>query len=507
MPSTPAKKRQRPPPPPPATAEVSGVPLHALLEGLPDAFFTLDAQWRFTYVSPRMAELLDGAATLGDDVRLAVSSLLGLGEHLRFEQPATQQAATRFEHDWPGGDLCFDVRARVIHGGLLVHCRDISGERRAKEELRRTSEVFRAVHEGTTDAIYTKDLEGRYQHINAAGARAVGRTVEQVLGRTDPELFSAEVARNNAANDREVLAFGRTITYEDTQPGEDGPRVWLSTKGVLRDADGKVVGLFGISRDITQRKWAEEEARRHSEFQEQLMGIVSHDIRSPLGAIMNWSRVMAEAGTAEDARRTSQRIATAAVRIERLTRLLLDFTRTRLMGGVAIEPRPVDLKDLVARVAHEFRVAYPERIIEVEQKGNTQGMWDPDRLGQVASNLLENALKFGPPDSPVRLVTHAARGNKVALEVCNGGRPIPAHLVPHLFEPFRSGPQTTRTLKMSYGLGLYIVREIVQAHGGAIEVTSTEEDGTRFTVTLPRRSLPARPPGQPSPRVPRSEPR
>ncbi|NTX11137.1 PAS domain-containing protein [Myxococcus sp. CA056] len=506
MPPTPAKKRQRPPAPP-AKSEASGVPLHALLEGLPDAFFTLDAAWRFTYVSPRMAELLDGVAGPGDDVRRACPGLLKLRDHLRFEQPATQQAATRFEHEWPDRELCFDVRARAVPGGLLVHCRDITGEHRVREELRRASEVFRAIHEGTTDAVYTKDLEGRYQLINNAGARAVGYEISQMVGRTDHELFAPEVARVNAANDREVLAFGRTVTYEDGQPGVEGPRVWLSTKGVLRDADGKVVGLFGISRDITQRKWAEEEARRHSEFQEQLMGIVSHDIRSPLGAIMNWSRVMAESGTAEDARRTSQRIATAAVRIERLTRLLLDFTRTRLMGGVAIEPRPVDLKDLVERVAHEFRVAYPERVIEVEHKGNTQGMWDPDRLGQVASNLLENALKFGPADTPVKLVARVARANKLVLEVHNGGRPIPAHLLPHLFEPFRSGPQTTRTLKMSYGLGLYIVREIVQAHGGGIEVSSTEEEGTTFMVTLPRRSLPARPPGQIPPRVPRSEPK
>jgi sigma-B regulation protein RsbU (phosphoserine phosphatase) len=315
-----------------------------------------------------------------------------------------------------------------------------------------------------------------------------------VVGHTDHELFSPEVARTNAANDREVFAFGRTVTYEDAQPGAEGPRMWLSTKGVLRDTEGKVFGLFGISRDITQRKSAEDETRRHAEFQEQLMGIVSHDIRSPLGAIMNWSRVLAEGGTAEDAQRTSQRIATAAVRIERLTRLLLDFTRTRLVGGVAIEPRSMDLSALTDKVAHEFRVAFPQRTVEVEHKGNTQGTWDPDRLAQVTSNLVENALKYSPPETPVRLAVRGLR-NKVVLEVHNAGRPIPDNLLPHLFEPFRRGPATARTLKMSYGLGLYIVREIVHAHGGTIEVTSSEVEGTTFTVTLPRRSQPTKPNG------------
>jgi sigma-B regulation protein RsbU (phosphoserine phosphatase) len=492
MAPTSAKKRQRPPAAPPS--EAPAVPLHALLEGLPDAFFMLDAGWHFLCISPRMTELLAGCGGPGDDLRRACPTLLELRRHLRFDIPATEQALARFEHGWPDRDLCFDVRVRPVDGGLLVHCRDITGERRAREELRRTSEIFRSILEGTTDAVYTKDLQGRYQLINSAGAKAVGYAAEAMIGKTDAELFAPEVARANMANDREVFAFGRTVTYEDAQPGAEGPRVWLSTKGVLRDPEGKVSGLFGISRDITQRKWAEEEARRHAEFQEQLMGIVSHDIRSPLGAIMNWSRVLAESATPEEAKQTSKRIATAAVRIERLTRLLLDFTRTRLVGGVAIEPRSMDLKDLAAKVAHEFRVAYPQRLVEVEHKGNTQGTWDPDRMGQVASNLVENALKYSPAETPVRLAVRGVR-NKVVLEVRNAGRPIPDNLLPHLFEPFRRGPQTARTLKMSYGLGLYIVREIVHAHGGTIEVTSSEDEGTAFTVTLPRRSMPTKPNG------------
>ena len=492
MAPTSAKKRQRSPATPPS--EAPAVPLHALLEGLPDAFFLLDAEWRFVYLSPRMTELLDGCGGLGDDLRQACSTLLDLSRHLRFDAPATQQEAVRFEHGWPDKDLCFDVRVRTVDGGLLVHCRDITGERRAREQLRRTSEIFRSILEGTPDAVYTKDLEGRYQMINPAGAKAVGYTAEAMMGHTDQELFAPEVARANVANDREVLAFGRTVTYEDAQPGAEGPRVWLSTKGVLKDPEGKVFGLFGISRDITQRKWAEEEAHRHAEFQEQLMGIVSHDIRSPLGAIMNWSRVLAEGGSPEETRQTSKRIATAAVRIERLTRLLLDFTRTRLVGGVAIEPRPMDLKDLATKVAHEFGVAFPQRVVAVDPKGNTQGMWDPDRLAQVASNLVENALKYSPPETPVLLAVRGVR-DKVVMEVRNAGRPIPDNLLPHIFEPFRRGPQTTRTLKMSYGLGLYIVREIVQAHGGTIEVNSSAGEGTTFTVTLPRRSQPTKPNG------------
>ncbi|TSC20942.1 PAS domain-containing sensor histidine kinase [Corallococcus sp. Z5C101001] len=505
MAHVPARPRSRSSAPP--SSDAPGLGLLALLEGLPEAFLGVDADWCVTYLSPRMRELLADRAQPGDDVRKKVADLLGLGPHLRLEAPATGQPAVRYEHRWPEGDLCFDVSARPVEGGLLVHCRDISREYMARQELQRAGQLFQAVMEGTTDAIYIKDLDGRYQVINSAGARALGRTVSEVREHTDAELFPPEEARVNLRHDRDVLEAGQPLTYEDSQQGPDGDvRVWLSTKGPLRDPEGNVFGLFGISRDITQRKWAEEEVRRHSEFQEHLMGIISHDIRSPLGAIMNWSRVLAAGGPAEETARTSQRIATAAVRIERLTRLLLDFTRARLVGGVVIEPRGADTQELLAKVAHEFRVAFPKRHIEVEHKGNTQGQWDPDRLAQVVSNLVENALKYSPADAPVRLSTRGLR-NKVVVSVHNEGRPIPEATLPHLFEPFRQGPQQTRTLKMSYGLGLYIVREIVHAHGGTIDVTSTEDDGTTFTVTLPRRAPPKKgPPPEPPPPPPAHRP-
>jgi phosphoserine phosphatase RsbU/P len=489
----------------PATPDAAGPSPLALLDGLPEAFLAVDASWRVTHLSPRMRELLKERTQPGDDVRKKAADLLALGAHLRLDAPATGQPAVRYELRWHEGSLCFDVSARPVDGGLLVHCRDISREHQSRHELQRVGQLFQAVMEGTTDAISIKDMDGRYVVINSAGARALGRPISEVREKTDAELFPPDEARVNVQHDRDVLKAGHPLTYEDQQRSPEGDtRVWLSTKGPLRDAEGQVFGLFGISRDITQRKWAEEEVRRHAEFQEHLMGIISHDIRSPLGAIMNWSRVLAAGGSAEETARTSQRISTAAVRIERLTRLLLDFTRARLVGGVVIEPRGTDAKELLAKVAHEFRVAFPQRDILVDHKGATDGQWDPDRLAQVVSNLVENALKYSPPDAPVHLATRGLR-NKVLITVHNQGRPIPETVRPHLFEPFRQGPQQTRTLKMSYGLGLYIVREIVHAHGGTIDVTSTEKDGTTFTVSLPRRAPPRKGPPPPTPTPPAAD--
>jgi signal transduction histidine kinase len=262
---------------------------------------------------------------------------------------------------------------------------------------------------------------------------------------------------------------------------------WMRSKVRVLSQGGRATRMLGTLRDVTRELQMLEESRRAVDFQEQLVGIVSHDIRSPLGAIISWARIMAVGGPPpEEQQRTFKRITSAALRIERLTRLLLDFARARLGGGITLEPRRCDMRDMLQKVTHEFRVAYPDRTVAFEVEGEEpHGSWDPDRLGQVLSNLLENALKYSPPDTPVRL---SARGDKeqVVLEVHNQGKPIPPELMPQLFEPFRRGPQASRTAKTSYGLGLYIVQEIVHAHGGTIDVRSNIEEGTTFTVSLPR---------------------
>lgn len=262
---------------------------------------------------------------------------------------------------------------------------------------------------------------------------------------------------------------------------------WLRAKVRVLSEKGKATRVLGTLRDVTRELQLEEESRRAVDFQEQLVGIVSHDIRSPLGAIISWARIMAVGGPPpEEQQRTFKRITSAALRIERLTRLLLDFARARLGGGITLEPRRCDMRELLQKVTHEFRVAYPDRSMVFEVEGDdSHGTWDPDRLAQVLSNLLENALKYSPPDTQVRLVAHGEK-DYVELTVHNQGKPVPPELMPQIFEPFRRGPQSSRTAKTSYGLGLYIVREIVLAHGGTIEVRSNIEEGTTFIVRLPR---------------------
>ncbi|MFL5357874.1 ATP-binding protein [Archangium sp.] len=249
--------------------------------------------------------------------------------------------------------------------------------------------------------------------------------------------------------------------------------------------------------EIAEHRRAQEEFLRAAELEQQLVGIVGHDIRTPLSVILATAQgQLALDELAPAQRRAFERVARGGERIQQIADLLLDFTRARLGGGIPVARRPGDLNELCWRMADEFQAARPRRILLCELSRNAlQGEWDLERLAQVLANLLDNAFKYSPENTPVRLSTLEKDAESVFIEVHNQGAPIPGHLLPLLFEPFRRGevPDTVRT---SLGLGLYIAHDIVQSHGGSISVHSTAEAGTTFRVCLSRH---ARKPGRASP--------
>jgi signal transduction histidine kinase len=170
--------------------------------------------------------------------------------------------------------------------------------------------------------------------------------------------------------------------------------------------------------------------------------------------------------------------------MSRMIEDMLDMARARLAGGIPIQREPADLGALVDRVVSELQAAYPQRKIEVEQTGTLGGNWDGERLAQVAANLLGNALQHGDASGVVRVTVDGTRPDAVMIKVVNSGT-IPPDLLPQLFDPFRGARrQTGRTEGL--GLGLYIVQQIVLAHGGSVDVKSGNDNHTTFVVRIPR---------------------
>jgi two-component system sensor histidine kinase/response regulator len=217
---------------------------------------------------------------------------------------------------------------------------------------------------------------------------------------------------------------------------------------------------------------------------EMLTAVLSHDLRSPLNAVLTSAVLIQRRSTEQPVKDTAARILSSGKRMSRMIEDMLDMARARLAGGIPLKREPADLGALIDRVVGEIQAAYPERRIEVQRAGDLIGNWDGERLAQVASNLLGNALQHGGEHDPVKVKVDGARSEAVVITVENSGT-IPTDLLPQLFDPFRGAQRQTRRTE-GLGLGLYIVQQIVMAHGGSVDVKSGAGNLTTFAVRIPR---------------------
>jgi signal transduction histidine kinase len=219
-------------------------------------------------------------------------------------------------------------------------------------------------------------------------------------------------------------------------------------------------------------------------YRDQFIGVLSHDLRSPLSAITAGAALLAASADADQRQgRVAARILNSAQRMERMIGDLLDLTRTRLGGEIPLNRTRTDLEQVCQEVVLEIQASHSDAIVHFSSSGNVTGEWDADRLTQVVSNLIGNAIQHGGK-GPVTLDIREV-GDTIRLSVHNHGAPIPLDAQQTIFEPLaRGGSDATQGI----GLGLFIARAIVVAHGGDIRVTSTENSGTTFEVVLPKRA-------------------
>ncbi len=231
-----------------------------------------------------------------------------------------------------------------------------------------------------------------------------------------------------------------------------------------------------IGQEIAARQAAEESIRVNELF----MGILGHDLQNPLTAISMAARLLGSSGELSEKHvEITGRITRSAHRMERIIADVLDFTRGRLGGGIPVAPVAADLGVICRQILEEQQLANPDRSLRFESAGDLSGRWDPDRLGQLVSNLSGNAIRHGA--DPITLVA-SGEPSEVLLEVRNRGEAISPEVIGSLFDPFRKGDQRSSGL----GLGLYIVQEIARAHQATVTVRSTPQEGTCFMVRLPR---------------------
>jgi len=343
-------------------------------------------------------------------------------------------------------------------------------------------------------AIFRVDPEGRIASWNPGAERLKGYTDKEAIGQPFAMLFTEEDRQAGKPECEMRIASEKGVYQGEGFRMRKGGAIFAAevTLRALADKGGIHRGFVKITRDISERKRVETELKRRAEFEQQLIGIVSHDLRTPLTAIsLAAARLLRSPDFSAPALTSLGRILSSAERAHRMIASLLDFTQARVGGGFTLKHAPLDLHDFTGRVVEEMRVAHPEREILLEHSGNGRGEWDPDRLAQLLGNLINNAVTHGREDAPVRVRVHD-EPTSVVMTVHSWGKAIPLGELPHLFEPMRRGSGAARTgSSKSIGLGLYIVEQIVLAHGGTVRVDSSEEKGTTFTIHLPRTPPPA----------------
>lgn len=349
---------------------------------------------------------------------------------------------------------------------------------RLLESLALSEERYRLVAMATQDAIYDWDMTTDSVRVHALFGPSRGpiSTVHSWVDSIHP-------------SDRERIIAGLTAAiqsgahhWESEYRYARGDGSWLNIVDrayLVRDSSGTPVRMVGAMQDVTSR-------RAQEDFERQLIGIVSHDLKNPLQTVLLAAEMLSLSDDlSETSRKSIERIQAAARRSARLIRDLLDFTRARLGGGIPIEPREVYLTPYFETLLEEVRAQHPGRAIEFEARGDLRGEFDADRLGQVLTNLVENALKYSPRQAPVR-ISLCGDADTVVLTVHNQGAPIPTEQQARIFEPMQRGEQTIDPTGRSVGLGLYIVKQLVEAHGGSVELASSAGEGTTFTVRLRR---------------------
>jgi PAS domain S-box-containing protein len=371
--------------------------------------------------------------------------------------------------------------------GALVRVLDVTAEREAERQKLRTAARDVAFMQATSVIRWGLDASGMSPEDSPSWRAFTGMGFEDQ--KVEPERLAAVHPDDRA---RVRAAWSHALETKSLYQCElrvrryDGAYVWILSRFVpVLDERGEVVEWVGADVDISKRKRAEEEREATLRFAEQFIGILSHDLRNPIAAVqMGAEMLKRRLGSAPEARPFVERIASSARRMGNMVAQLLDLTRVRLGTGLTVERQAMNLTPVVLAVIDELRLVHPGRAIACDCESAVEGAWDGDRLAQVVSNLVGNALQHGDAARPVE-VRLANTHSGAVFEVQSYGSPIAPDLLPRLFDPYRQGG--IRGGKSSgLGLGLFITQQIVLAHGGRIDVRSTAAEGTRFTVTLPR---------------------
>ena len=483
---------------------------HSLVETLPLGIVRKDADGRIVFANQRFcAEMGQALETLrgktdADLFPPALAAQQQGADRQVLETGATVEAVE--ERPAPGGGVRYvqAIRTPVYDGGqtvigVLGIFWDVTDKRRAEAELEHERFILRTLMDNVPERIYFKDRQSRFLRNSKAHLRVFGLTrPEEAIGKSDFDFFSEEHAREAFEDEQRLMATGEAITKEEKETWPDGSVTWaLSTKMPLRDEHGNIVGTFGLSRDITDRKRAEEALRLAKEAAEeasrtksQFLASMSHELRTPLNSVIGFANILLKnksGNLSPTELNFLDRIQANGRHLLSLINQILDLSKIEARK-VELQPGLVALDELVRETLAQQEGLVrdkPVQLVADLPPRVTPIVTDAEKLRQVIINLIGNALKFTEQGSvTVRVVTRPHDGVPTRIEVADTGIGIAKDKLGVIFEAFQQAEAGTARKYGGTGLGLTISQALCELMGYRIEVTSEPGRGSTFSVVL-----------------------
>ncbi len=486
-------------------AEVAKAHLETVLAGIQDQFFVLDREWNYTFVNDRVAEVVGiQKEELLDRMIWELFPDVAKSEfYTQVHRAMAEQTVVRFEYFYPTWQRWFENRVYPFGEGVSIFVTEISDRKQAEKALRESEEQFRNMADNAPFMVWVTDTNNYCTYLSKSWYDFTGHNEETSLGfgwlnAVHPE--DCDEVRNIFL---EASKRCEAFRMEYRLQRKDGEYRWtIDAANPWFGVDGQFKGYIGSVIDITERKTAEAERDRLLELEQaarteaetanrikdEFLAVLSHELRSPLNPILGWARLLQtrEFHPAE--------IKKAIATIERNAKLqaqliedLLDVSRI-LQGKLNLKMFPVNLVLVIEAGLETVRLAAEAKDIQIQTMLDAslgQVLGDSDRLQQVIWNLLSNAVKFTPEEGKINIQLERI-DSQAQITVSDTGKGISPEFLPHVFEYFRQADGTTTRRFGGLGLGLAIVRHLIELHGGTIWAESLGEgQGAIFRVRLP----------------------
>jgi PAS domain S-box-containing protein len=468
--------------------------VNTILESITDGFVTLDCDWRYVYVNAEAERLLGRRRVdlLGKTIWEMFPGTVGTQVEREARRVLTEKVPAEFEIFYePWGRWYVNKIYPTKDGGLSIFFQDVTERKRAEDALRESEQRFRALADAVPQIVWTSDETGRVQFVNHQWREFTGLGIEETRDREKvQQIIHPEDVERVFARWAEAFATGNPYQVEfRARRAKDGVYRWLLARAVpIRDEHGQIREWFGSSTDVDDLKRLEEALREADRRKDEFLATLAHELRNPLAPIRNSLailRLSGEVGPATE--RVHEMLERQVAHLVRLVDDLLEISRiTR--GKIELRKERVELtsivqsaletsKPLLERAGHNLHVSLPTGPVWLEA--------DPVRLAQVLANLLNNAANYTEEGGQIWLTAHLENGD-VAISVRDSGLGIPPEMLPQVFELFAQVDRNLKRAQGGLGIGLALVKSLVQLHGGRVEAHSEGPGkGSEFIVRLP----------------------